>query len=159
MFRVKELKMSKMIFIADTVIMSIMAIIMLSVAAKIQERVPYFQSKEVKTVLTFCTVAGMISVTSAIVGLGMAIGICVLEKIGIVCPKCRRVYPKIMEICPKCNCELSHAKNVREALASGPLPDDKRIMPSVKHNFCTACGEKLGNDILFCPGCGTKIKN
>lgn len=159
MFRVKQLKMSKISFLADAVLSSIVAIIMLSVAAKIQERAPYFQSKEVKMTLTFCTVFGIFLLASAVIAIGIVIGICILEKTGIVCPKCRRVYPKMVEICPKCDCELSHAKSVKEALASAPLPDDKGTFLSMKHNFCTACGEKIENDILFCPGCGKKVRN
>lgn len=159
MIRVKELKFNKIIAFVSAGITGVLAILTLSLAAKIQERVPYFQPKEIKNAIAFLTVIGILAVNAAAISFGMAVGIWMLEKKGIVCPQCRRVYSRLKEICPKCNCDLSHAQNVKEALASGPIHNDKRMAASVKQNFCTICGAKLGNDTLFCPRCGKKLAN
>lgn len=156
MFKVKEIKTAKIGFCVSAVLISIGVILMYAMAANIPA---YSRSRDVRSLRTFCIVAGVILGLVAAVQYGLAIGAWILEKHGRVCPQCERVYSKLVEKCPRCNCDMSHALNVKEALISKPLLDDKQMMSSVGQNFCTICGEKLGNDNLFCPRCGKEIKS
>ncbi|MDE5587961.1 MAG: zinc-ribbon domain-containing protein [Acetatifactor sp.] len=156
MFKVKEIKIAKIVFCVSAVLISIVVILMFAMAANIPV---YSRSRDVRLLRTFCIVGGVIFGLVAAVQYGLAIGTWILEKHGRVCPQCERVYSKLAERCPRCNCDMSHALSVREALISNPLLDNKQMMSSVGQNFCTICGEKLRSDNLFCPRCGKKIKS